>query len=1253
MKDGWPQAAPATLDLDALHWELQSRVPGLLEPDWPHGVAAASPVWVEPEVVAAMASTAAAVERVVHLPGWQERIEAMHPGVFEGQGGAPAGVFTGFDFHVGPDGPRLIEINTNAGGILLSLAIVRAHRACCPAGAGWMRSPYDTAGLEAAITAMFVAEHRRRIDEAPLRRVAIVDDAPATQFLHSEFELFRALFAQAGLDAAIVDPTTLHVQGGRLVGPQGEIDLVYNRLVDFTLDEPGHAALAEAWRAGLVTVTPHPEAWARYADKRHLVLLSDAEALAGLGASADDIATLVAHVPRTVLVDPGNADALWRERGRWFFKPFGGYGSRAVYRGDKITRSRFAEVAAGGYVAQMLVPPGEIEAARDGERCRLRVDLRNWTWQGRVQWLAARLWHGQAANMRTLGGGFAPVFLAGPGRGAPGGPPAGARWTDRVESASIMNGSSLLSGLPPAEAHFHSHRPSGKGFDMAKRRIETAAVLGSGVMGSGIAGVLAGAGIKTYLLDIPPKEGKDRSQLAKDNLKAALKSKPETFYSPNDAELVIPGNFGDDLDKLAECDWVVEVVVENLEIKKSLIARVAAKVGPNTIVSSNTSGIDIDAIAEGLPADFRRRWLGTHFFNPARYMKLLELIPGKDTDREILDFVAQFGTDVLGKGIIWAKNTPNFIANRIGAYGMMYTVNQMLEQGLTIPEVDAILGKPLGRPKTAVFKTADLVGLDTLVHVANNIYPAIPQDPYRDAFKVPPFISTMIEHKQLGNKTKGGFYKKVNGERYVLDYTTGEYIPLEKVKFGSVEGAKGIESTADRVRAIVMQGDDKAAQFAWKVTAQTLVYSAGLVPEIADRIVEIDRGMKWGYNWEMGPFETWDALGVRDSVARMEADGLAVPENVKKMLASGAERFYDERADGVYFYDLVAGSYKKVDEDPKRIFIPDLKKANKVVKTSPGATLLDAGDGVLLVEFHTKMNAVDDDIVRALQDAVQLAEDEDWNGVVIGNHADAFSAGANLLLVFMQAQQKAWDALDLMVREFQNANMRLRYSHKPVVAAVGGLALGGGCEIAMHADHAVLAGESYVGLVEVGVGLIPAGGGTKELLVKLGQGTPSGLNVLHLPYVQRAFENIAMAKVMTSGKEAIDAGLFRPWGATVVLNRDHAIHAAKQRVLAMCLAGYTKPKQAKISLAGGNTYGALLIGAEDLKLAGWASEYDIHIAGKLAKVLTGGPDVPEGTIVDEQYVLDLEREAFLSLCGEEKTQARIQHMLTSGKPLRN
>lgn len=414
MKCGWPQGAPAALDLEALHRELQSRVPGLLEPDWPQGVAAASPVWVEPEAVAAMAATAAAVERVVHLPGWQARIETMHPGVFGGQGGAPAGVFTGFDFHMGPDGPRLIEINTNAGGILLALAIIRAHRSCCPAGAAWMRAPYDTAGLEAAITAMFGAEHRRRVGDAPLRRVAIVDDAPSSQFLHPEFELFRALFAQAGLDAAILDPGALSVEAGRLVGPQGPIDLVYNRLVDFTLADPAHAALSEAWREGMATVTPHPEAWARYADKRHLVALSDPAALAAVGAGSDDIATLVAHVPRTIEVTADNAEALWRERASWFFKPYGGYGSRAVYRGDKITRARFAEVAAGGYVAQALVPPGEIEATRDGEPCRLRADLRNWAWQGRVQWLAARLWHGQAANMRTPGGGFAPVFLPGP-----------------------------------------------------------------------------------------------------------------------------------------------------------------------------------------------------------------------------------------------------------------------------------------------------------------------------------------------------------------------------------------------------------------------------------------------------------------------------------------------------------------------------------------------------------------------------------------------------------------------------------------------------------------------------------------------------------------------------------------------------------------------------------------------------------------------------------------------------------------------
>ncbi len=791
---------------------------------------------------------------------------------------------------------------------------------------------------------------------------------------------------------------------------------------------------------------------------------------------------------------------------------------------------------------------------------------------------------------------------------------------------------------------------------MAVQKIETAAVLGSGVMGSGIAALLAGAGVRTHLLDIVPRDlpkGGDRNAIANANLKAALKTRPAPFYSADDATRIRTGNFEDDLDVLAECDWVIEVIVENLKIKQELMAKVSKRVNDDAIVSTNTSGIDVDAIVEGLPKKFRSRWLGTHFFNPARYMKLLEIIPGKDTDPAVVQRAADLGRDQFGKGIVYAKNTPNFIANRIGAYGMMYTVNQMLEDGLTIAQVDAILGKPMGRPKTAVYKTGDLVGIDTLVHVAKNIHPAIPHDPQRDVYRVPEFIEKLVESGRLGDKTGSGFYTKRNGERFVLDHRTGEYEPLERPSFACVDAAKDLEDVAQRVRKILNEGDDEGAAFAWKVTAATLAYSAGLIPEISDNLVEIDRGMCWGYNWELGPFATWDAIGVAESVERMEKEGVSVPESVVKMLASGAKTFYEQRDDGLYYYDLVGGGYKPVDRDPKRIWIPDLeRRSGGVVERNDGATLLDAGDGVLLVAFHTKMNAVDANIVTMLDTAVEKAETEGWKGVAIGNHADAFSAGANLLLVFMHAQQKNWDDLGGMISGFQDVNMRLKYSGVPVVAAVGGMALGGGCEIPMHCDRVVLAGEAYVGLVEVGVGLIPGAGGVKEMVCKSQAGIPRGVAVPPLNLVQKPFENIATAKVSTSGKEVIENGHLLPWQARVVLNRDHIIQYAKQEVLALDLAGYQPPERRPIRLAGGSAFGALVLGVDGFRRSGYASEYDVEIGRRLAKVITGG-DVPENTPVDEQHVLDLEREAFLSLCGEEKTQDRIQHMLKTNRPLRN
>ncbi|MBW1844028.1 MAG: enoyl-CoA hydratase/isomerase family protein, partial [Deltaproteobacteria bacterium] len=536
---------------------------------------------------------------------------------------------------------------------------------------------------------------------------------------------------------------------------------------------------------------------------------------------------------------------------------------------------------------------------------------------------------------------------------------------------------------------------------------------------------------------------------------------------------------------------------------------------------------------------------------------------------------------------------------------------------------------------------------------AKNIYPAIPDDPQRDAYRVPGFIEKMIEAGRLGNKTRGGFYSKKGSDRFVLDHTTGEYEPLERPSFASVDAAKSIEDTAQRIKKIMTEGADEGAAFAWNVTAATLVYSAGMIPEISDNLVEIDRGMCWGYNWELGPFETWDAIGVAESAERMEKDGFGIPACVKKMLASGAKTFYEQRDDGLYYYDLVGGGYKQVDRDPKRIWIPDIKRStNGVIESNDGATLLDAGDGVLLVEFHTKMNSVDANIVTMLDTAVEKAETEGWKGVAIGNHASAFSAGANLFLVFVHAQKKNWDALSEMITGFQNVNMRLKYSNVPVVAAVGGMALGGGCEIPMHCDRVVLAGEAYVGLVEVGVGLIPGAGGVKEMVCKFQAGIPRGVVVPPLNLVQKSFENIATAKVSTSGKEAIENGHLLPWQTRVVLNRDHIIQYAKQEVLGLHVAGYEPPERRKIKLAGGSAFAALVLGVDGFHRSGFATEYDVAIGQKLAKVLTGG-DIPENTPVDEQYVLDLEREAFLSLCGEEKTQARIETMLKTNRPLRN
>ena len=799
-------------------------------------------------------------------------------------------------------------------------------------------------------------------------------------------------------------------------------------------------------------------------------------------------------------------------------------------------------------------------------------------------------------------------------------------------------------------------------------KIRRVAVLGAGVMGSGIAAHLANAGIPSLMLDIVPPDLTDedrkrkisekdpvfRNRFAAKGLEGIRKSRPALLYSQKDAGLISIGNLDDDLPKAAECDWIIEVVLESLPVKKALYDRIEKIWKPGMVVSSNTSGIAIAQMMEGRPKEFRRHFLVTHFFNPVRYMKLLELVPGEDTDPEILRGIAEFGERRLGKGIVYGKDTPNFIGNRIGVFAMMYAMHAMKENGLSIEEVDKILGPAMGRPKSAAFGTADLVGIDTLLHVSDNVYRNLPGDPQREMFLPPPFVSEMVKRGWLGRKAKSGFFKmEGKGEEkkmFVLDHEALDYRPTTKVSFPSLDAAKGEEDVGGRIRKVI-GGDDKASAYAWKVLSESLLYAAKRIPEIAADVVNIDNAIKWGFNWSLGPFETWDAIGVAESVARMRQEGKTIPENVEKMLSGGATSFYRRRDGILEFYDFAGGAYLPAPVSPDIIFLPALKDRNRVVKGNQGATLYDLGDGVLCLEFHTKMNAIDADIVAMMNEGVALAEKE-FAGMVIANHAENFCVGANLMLVFMEAQNKNFDNIEKMVREFQNACMRLRYSEKPVVAAPAGMALGGGTEICLGADRIRAAAETYMGLVEVGVGLLPAGGGTKEMVIRHLEGIPDGVSADPLPFLRKAFETIGMAKVATSAKEARELGFLRAWDR-ITIQRDFLIQEAKNTVLAMNREGYEMPRpRTDVALPGRSEFSTFAYALYTMRVAGQISEYDELLGRKIAFVMTGG-DVPRGTKLSEQDLLDLEREAFLSLCGEEKTQARIQYMLMKGKPLRN
>ena len=790
-------------------------------------------------------------------------------------------------------------------------------------------------------------------------------------------------------------------------------------------------------------------------------------------------------------------------------------------------------------------------------------------------------------------------------------------------------------------------------------KVEKAAVLGAGVMGAAIAAHLANVGIPVLLLDIPPKEGDDRNAIARAGLEKALKAKPPAFYHKEFAELIEVGNFEDDMPRIKEADLIIEAIVENLQIKRSLFEKVDQHRRPGSIVATNTSGISINAIAEGRSEDFRKHFVGMHFFNPPRYMKLLEIIPGKDTLKEVVDFVAEFGEKVLGKGIVYAKDTPNFIANRIGVFGMMYTLRLMDELGLTIEEIDALTGKAVGRPKVATFKLADMVGIDVLYHVALNVYENAPNDEMRDYFNPPEWLKKMVENGWLGNKTGQGFYKKVKDESgkkqtLVIDPKTLEYRPAKKASFPSVEMAKTEEDVRKKLK-IMCYGKDKGSLFTWKSIAAMLIYSANRIPEIADDIVQVDNAMKWGFNWELGPFEIWDAIGVRKSVERMEAEGMQVPAKVKGMLEAGAESFYKEEGTTVYYWDFESKSYKPIEEKPEVIVLSRLKKAGKVVKENADASLIDLGDGVACLEFHTKMNAIGAGILQMVDEALEELR-KNFDALVIANQGEHFSAGANLALLLMAIQEEEWEEIDYMVRAFQKATMSLKFFEKPVVAAPFNMTLGGGCEFCLHCDRIRAHAELYMGLVEVGVGLLPAGGGTKEMFLRLvdryiPKNLPRGVVVDPLPHLRRALETIAMAKVSMSAYEAREIGFLTDCDS-ISINRDYLIHEAKQVALNLVREGYKPPRVKKVKMPGREGFGYLKMLIYNMKEGGWITEHEAKIATHIAKVLTGG-DVLPGTVMDEWEILDMEREAFLSLCGEPKTQERIQHMLTTGRPLRN
>jgi 3-hydroxyacyl-CoA dehydrogenase len=791
-------------------------------------------------------------------------------------------------------------------------------------------------------------------------------------------------------------------------------------------------------------------------------------------------------------------------------------------------------------------------------------------------------------------------------------------------------------------------------------------------MGARIAAHLANASIPSVLLDIVPREltpeeqakglrladAKVRNRFAQAGLEAALKSRPAAFFVPEASRRITLGNFEDNLAWLKDCDWIIEAVTEDRSIKQTLLEKVMAVRTPGAVVSSNTSGISIGSILEGFSAELRQHFLGTHFFNPPRYLKLLEIIPTPDTLPGVVEAVSRFGEEVLGKGIVIAKDTPNFIANRIGTFTTLTVLRVMQEDGYTIEEVDALTGPAMGLPKSATFRTLDIVGLDVLAHVVKNLSEALPNDERHDLFQLPEFVPQMMQRRLLGEKTGQGFYKKVKGkdageesEILTLDFENFDYRARRKPNFSSLEMARNIEDTGERLR-MLCQSPDRAGQFYRKILFDAFHYAAMRVPEISDDIVSIDNAMKWGFNWERGVFELCDAVGIEKVVEAWRKAGRPGPLLVEKLLASGKKTFYDSCEGARIYFDFASGAHRELADKPGVLLLPSLKARKKEIRKNPGASLVDLGEGVVCLEFHSKMNIVGPDTVEMIHAGLKTLN-EGFDAMVIGNQAANFCVGANLMMVLMTIQEGDWDDLQWAVRAFQNANMALKYAPKPVVAAPFGLTLGGGTEMVLHATRVRAAAETYMGLVEAGVGLIPAGGGTKEMLLRAMDAVPADPEADPFTFVKEVFMNIGMAKVSTSAEEARKLGYLSAKDS-ISMNPDRQIADAKQLALDLARLGYRPGStRADVRVLGQAAFVKMRLGLHLMRRAEYISDYDVVIGTQLAKILSGGGEFTSPQLVSEQYLLDLEREAFVSLCGQKKTVERIQYMLKRGKPLRN